>query len=350
MSTLSIRNVVKRYGNVQVIHDLSFDIDEGEFIVFVGPSGCGKSTLLRMIAGLEDFQAGEIAIGGRIVNGLRPWERDIAMVFQDYALYPHMTVRSNITFSLRMAKMDPAQIQKKLDYVASVLQIGLLLDRKPRELSGGQRQRVAMGRAMVRDPKIFLFDEPLSNLDAKLRVGMRAEIKQLHQRLGATMVYVTHDQVEAMTLADRIVVLKDGIIEQVGTPAELYTAPRSRFVASFIGSPAMNFLPVKVAHGAFDLPGGGRLTAVAADSSYTGAADFGIRPEHLTLGNDGPSIEGRISLIEPLGADTLVSVIVGEHPLVARLPGDASPVLGAPIRLVFSPSKAALFGPEGLRL
>jgi ABC-type sugar transport system ATPase subunit len=350
MSMLSIRKVVKRYGAVRIIDGLSVDINAGEFVVFVGPSGCGKSTLLRMIAGLEEFQEGEIAIGDRVVNGLRPWQRDIAMVFQDYALYPHMSVRSNITFSLKMAGVDPAQVQKKLEYVSGVLQIGHLLERKPRELSGGQRQRVAMGRAMVRDPKIFLFDEPLSNLDAKLRVDMRAEIKQLHQRLRATMVYVTHDQVEAMTLADRIVVLKDGHIEQIGTPAELYAAPKSRFVASFIGSPAMNFLPVHVADGAFELPGGGQLAAATSDRRYTGKADFGIRPEHLVVGADGPSISGRVSLIEPLGADTLVNVSVGDHELVARLPGDAFPELGAPIRLSFNPAKAALFRPEGPRL
>jgi len=350
MSVLSIRHVVKRYGAVEIIHGLSFDIQAGEFVVFVGPSGCGKSTLLRMIAGLEEFQEGEIAIGDRIVNGLRPWQRDIAMVFQDYALYPHMSVRSNITFSLRMARVDAQQVQRKLDHVSSVLQIGHLLDRKPRELSGGQRQRVAMGRAMVRDPKIFLFDEPLSNLDAKLRVDMRAEIKQLHQRLRATMVYVTHDQVEAMTLADRIVVLKDGRIEQVGTPAELYAAPQSRFVASFIGSPAMNFLPVDVANGAFALPGGGELGGAGTGQHYTGKADFGIRPEHLRVGTDGPAISGRVALIEPLGADTLVKVAVGDHQLVARLPGDACPELGATIRLAFDPAKAALFRPEGPRL
>ena len=350
MSMLSIRKVVKRYGTVQVIGGLSFDIDAGEFIVFVGPSGCGKSTLLRMIAGLEEFQEGEIAIAERVVNGLRPWQRDIAMVFQDYALYPHMSVRGNITFSLKMAGVDKAQVQKKLDYVSGVLQIGHLLDRRPRELSGGQRQRVAMGRAMVRDPKIFLFDEPLSNLDAKLRVDMRAEIKQLHQRLGATMVYVTHDQVEAMTLADRIVVLKDGHIEQIGTPAELYATPKSRFVASFIGSPAMNFLPVQVANGSFELPGGGQVAAAVVDRAYAGRADLGIRPEHLAVSDDGPAISGRIELIEPLGADTLINVSVGDHQLTARLPGDASPQLGAPIRLAFNPARAALFRPEGPRL
>ena len=350
MSVLSIRHVVKRYGAVEVIHGLSFDINAGEFVVFVGPSGCGKSTLLRMIAGLEEFQDGEIAIGERVVNGLRPWQRDIAMVFQDYALYPHMSVRSNITFSLKMARTDPAVIQKKLDHVAGVLQIGHLLDRKPRELSGGQRQRVAMGRAMMRDPKVFLFDEPLSNLDAKLRVDMRAEIKRLHQRLRTTMVYVTHDQVEAMTLADRIVVLKDGRIEQIGTPAQLYGMPKSRFVASFIGSPAMNFLPVAVAGGSFGLPGGGELRAQGVDRHYNGNADLGIRPEHLAVGTDGPAIQGHVAMIEPLGADTLINVAVGDYQLVARLAGDARAEIGAPIRLTFDPSKIALFRPDGLRL
>ncbi|QRE73298.1 ABC transporter ATP-binding protein [Methylobacterium aquaticum] len=325
MSALSIRNVVKRYGAAEVIRGLSFDVSPGEFVVFVGPSGCGKSTLLRMIAGLEDFQEGEIAIDGRVVNGLAPWQRDIAMVFQDYALYPHMSVAANIGFSLKMAGVDKTTVAAKVDRVAEVLQIGHLLDRKPKALSGGQRQRVAMGRAMVRDPKIFLFDEPLSNLDAKLRVDMRAEIKQLHQRLGATMIYVTHDQVEAMTLADRIVVLKEGRIEQIGTPTELYRAPASRFVASFIGSPAMNFVSVDVADGAVTLPGGER---VPIRSAHAGRAAFGIRPEHLSLGGEGPAIRGTISLVEPLGADTLVTVVAGDERVLARLPGDAVPVLG----------------------
>lgn len=347
MSMLSIRNVVKKYGNVEIIHGLNFDIAAGEFIVFVGPSGCGKSTLLRMIAGLEDFQEGEISIGDRVVNGLRPWQRDIAMVFQDYALYPHMSVRSNITFSLKMAGADKKVLDDKLAHVSNVLQIGHLLDRKPRELSGGQRQRVAMGRAMVRDPKIFLFDEPLSNLDAKLRVDMRAEIKQLHQRIGSTMVYVTHDQVEAMTLADRIVVLRDGRIEQIGTPAELYTTPQSKFVASFIGSPAMNFMPATVANGELQLPGGGRLPAGAASP---GQVEFGIRPEHLSVSDAGPGITGQISLIEPLGADTLVSVAIGDHKLLVRLPGDSTPRLGESIRLGFNPTKAAIFAADGRRV
>ncbi|MDP9899288.1 ABC transporter ATP-binding protein [Variovorax ginsengisoli] len=350
MTQLSIRNVVKRYGDAEVIRRLSFDIQPGEFAVFVGPSGCGKSTLLRMIAGLEEFHEGEIAIGGRVVNALAPSQRDIAMVFQDYALYPHMTVRSNITLSLKVAGMAKAEIQRKLDHVAGVLQIGHLLERKPRELSGGQRQRVAMGRAMVRDPKIFLFDEPLSNLDAKLRVDMRAEIKQLHQRLGATMVYVTHDQVEAMTLADRIVVLRDGRIEQVGTPAELYAQPVSKFVAGFIGSPAMNLLSVDIVQGNIALPGSSRWSPEGVASHVNIKADLGLRPEHLTLSDDGPGLQGRITLIEPLGADTLVTVAVADTPLVARLPGDTVLQLDAPIRLAFNPAKAVLFGTDGLRL
>jgi ABC-type sugar transport system ATPase subunit len=347
MSALSIRNVVKRYGAAEVIRSLSFDVSPGEFVVFVGPSGCGKSTLLRMIAGLEDFQDGEIAIDGKVVNGLAPWQRDIAMVFQDYALYPHMSVAANIGFSLKMAGVDKKTVAAKVDRVAEVLQIGHLLDRKPKALSGGQRQRVAMGRAMVRDPKIFLFDEPLSNLDAKLRVDMRAEIKQLHQRLGATMIYVTHDQVEAMTLADRIVVLKEGRIEQIGTPTELYRAPASRFVASFIGSPAMNFVPVEVAGGAVTLPGGERIPT---RSAHAGRASFGIRPEHLSLGGEGPAIRGVISLVEPLGADTLVTVMTGDERVLARLSGDASPVLGETIALTFDPGRGALFSVEGRRV
>ncbi len=347
MAMLSIRNVVKRYATANIIHGLSFDIAQGEFIVFVGPSGCGKSTLLRMIAGLEDFQEGEIAIGDKVVNGLRPWQRDIAMVFQDYALYPHMSVRGNITFSMKMAGHKRDAIEEKLNKVSNVLQISHLLDRKPRELSGGQRQRVAMGRAMVRDPKIFLFDEPLSNLDAKLRVDMRAEIKQLHQRLGTTMVYVTHDQVEAMTLADRIVVLRDGRIEQIGTPAQLYAKPATKFVASFIGSPAMNFIPGTASQGEITLAGGSRIPAGAAPD---GSVEFGIRPEHLVQTQDGPGIRGKISLIEPLGADTLISVTVGDHKLLARLPGDSTPELGADIRLGFNPAKAAIFVPSGQRV
>src|SRR6201996_7896607 len=242
MATVNINNVQKHFGAVKVIHDISVDIGDGEFVVLVGPSGCGKSTLLRMIAGLEEISGGEIRIGDRRVNDVPPKERDIAMVFQNYALYPHMTVRQNLAFSLMLAKKDKATIEQKVGRAAEILALSALMERYPRQLSGGQRQRVAMGRAIVRDPQVFLFDEPLSNLDAKLRVAMRGEIKELHQRLKTTSVYVTHDQIEAMTMADKIVVMHDGIVEQIGSPLELYDRPDNQFVASFIGSPAMNFL------------------------------------------------------------------------------------------------------------
>src|SRR5881394_923695 len=246
MAAVSIRAVRKNFGSTQVIRGVDIDIANGEFCVLVGPSGCGKSTLLRMIAGLEEISAGEIAIGGTVVNRVRPKERDIAMVFQNYALYPHMTVRDNMSFALMLAKQSKGEIEARVAKAAGILGLSAFLDRYPRQLSGGQRQRVAMGRAIVRDPQVFLFDEPLSNLDAKLRVAMRAEIKELHQRLTTTTVYVTHDQIEAMTMADKIVVMHDGIVEQIGTPLELYDRPGNRFVAGFIGSPAMNFLKGKL--------------------------------------------------------------------------------------------------------
>src|SRR5277367_1847328 len=250
MATLSLDNVKKSYGEREVVHGVSCDVADGELVVVVGPSGCGKSTLLRMVAGLEDITSGTVAIDGRVVNAIEPKDRDIAMVFQNYALYPHMSCFHNIAYGLRMRGMPRDAIKTRVDRAAGILQLDGLLDRKPRQLSGGQRQRVAMGRAIVRDPKVFLFDEPLSNLDAKLRVQMRVEIKALHQRLKTTTVYVTHDQIEAMTLADRVVVMNHGHIEQIGTPLELYHNPATRFVAGFIGSPAMNFLPVLVEDGA----------------------------------------------------------------------------------------------------
>ena len=251
MASVSIRNVRKAFGSTEVLHGVSVEIDDGEFVILVGPSGCGKSTLLRMIAGLENITAGEIAIGGRVVNNVAPKERDIAMVFQNYALYPHMTVRDNMAFSLSLAKVPKATIDQQVQRAAQILGLSPYLNRYPRQLSGGQRQRVAMGRAIVRDPQVFLFDEPLSNLDAKLRVAMRAEIKELHQRLTTTTVYVTHDQIEAMTMADKIVVMNGGNVEQIGAPLELYDRPNNLFVAGFIGSPAMNFLKGKIANGAF---------------------------------------------------------------------------------------------------
>ena len=345
MSVVSIRQVTKNYGAVEVIHDLSVEVIEGEFLVFVGPSGCGKSTLLRMVAGLESFQSGEIAIGGRVVNTLHPSERDIAMVFQDYALYPHMTVRSNMGFGLKMRRHGRADIDRRVADAAAILQIEPLLDRRPRELSGGQRQRVAMGRAIVRNPKVFLFDEPLSNLDAKLRVDMRSEIRALHQRLATTSIYVTHDQVEAMTMADRIVVLNAGRIEQIGTPLELYHRPATRFVAGFLGAPAMNFLPVTVTGGLLQLPGGASLPLPAARD---GAAEMGVRPERIRVvaASAAATLRGTVGVVEPLGADTLVTVVCAGHKLVARLPGDCTLQSGSEAGLVLDPESVILFDPQ----
>ena len=345
MSGVSIRNVSKHYGDVEVIRDLSVEVFAGEFLVFVGPSGCGKSTLLRMIAGLEGFQSGEIAIDGRVVNALHPSERDIAMVFQDYALYPQMSVRRNMGFGLKMRNYASADIDKRVLEAAGVLQIEHLLERRPRELSGGQRQRVAMGRAIVRNPKVFLFDEPLSNLDAKLRVDMRSEIKALHQRLKTTSVYVTHDQVEAMTMADRIVVLNGGKIEQVGTPLELYHQPQTRFVAGFLGAPAMNFLPVKVDGDTIRLPGDGVLKR---PGQRQGAAELGVRPERIRVAAPGAAahLHGTVSVVEPLGADTLAMIDCEGHRVVARLPGDCELRVSEPVHLALEPESVILFDPQ----
>ena len=347
---VSIRNVKKNYGDVKVIRELSVDIRAGEFLVFVGPSGCGKSTLLRMIAGLEGFESGEIYINDQLVNDLHPSKRDIAMVFQEYALYPHMSVRRNMEFGLKMRKYPPEEVSRRTDEAAAILQIQQLLERKPRELSGGQRQRVAMGRAIVRNPKVFLFDEPLSNLDAKLRVDMRSEIKSLHQRLKTTSVYVTHDQVEAMTMADRIVVLNKGEIEQVGTPLELYNAPNSRFVASFLGSPPMNFLLVNVEAGRIDLLNGQSILQARASP---GAADLGIRPENLSIVADSAEalVRGEVTLIEPLGADTLITVTSSAQKIIARVIGSSPLRLGERVGLTWDPRDHHLFqGSTGQRV
>ncbi len=314
MAGVSVRNVRKAYQNTAVIHGVDVEIADGEFVVLVGPSGCGKSTLLRMIAGLEEISGGEIAIGSRVVNDLPPKERDVAMVFQNYALYPHMTVYDNMAFSLLLKKADKAEIDKRVQRAADILNLKPYLQRFPKQLSGGQRQRVAMGRAIVRDPQVFLFDEPLSNLDAKLRVAMRAEIKALHQRLKTTTVYVTHDQIEAMTMADRIVVMHDGIVEQIGTPLELYDNPANIFVAGFIGSPAMNFVDGKVrragAEAAVELPGGIALPA-ATNAAAGAAVRVGIRPEHLDLVANGNGLPATVKVVEPTGAETLVLVDIG---------------------------------------
>jgi ABC-type sugar transport system ATPase subunit len=345
---VSIRQVRKAFGPVEVIHGLSVDVAEGEFVVFVGPSGCGKSTLLRMVAGLESFQEGEIRIGDRVVNDLHPSERDIAMVFQDYALYPHMTVRQNMGFGLKMRGTDPGEIERRVVEAAAVLQIEHLLARRPRELSGGQRQRVAMGRAIVRNPKVFLFDEPLSNLDAKLRMDMRGEIKALHQRLKSTSIYVTHDQVEAMTMADRIVVLNAGRIEQVGTPLELYHQPQTRFVAGFLGAPAMNFLPATIQGGVAQLPGGSTLSVPGARD---GTVELGVRPERLLLAHDADvsALSTCVTVVEPLGADTLVAVDCHGQKLMVRLSGESIPQPGQALRLAPDPAGVLLFDPDSGR-
>ncbi len=310
MASVEIRGVRKSFGSNEVIHGVDVRIDDGAFVVLVGPSGCGKSTLLRMIAGLEEISGGTIAIGGRVVNRVPPKERDIAMVFQNYALYPHMKVFDNMAFSLKLAKQGREAIRDRVQRAAEILGLTELLDRDPRQLSGGQRQRVAMGRAIVRDPQVFLFDEPHSNLDAKRRVAMRAEIRELHQRLRTTSVYVTHDQIEAMTMADRIVVMHDGRVEQIGSPLQLYDRPANLFVAGFIGSPAMNFFRGTYRKdgeaAAVVLADGARLSA-----PVTGAADgaevvYGIRPEHLGLAADGQGLVGQVSVVEPTGADTHV--------------------------------------------
>jgi multiple sugar transport system ATP-binding protein len=312
MASVQIRRVEKFFGTAHIIRGVDIDIQDGQFTVLVGPSGCGKSTLLRMIAGLEEISRGEVLIGGRVVNAMLPKERDIAMVFQNYALYPHMTVRDNMAFSLMLAKQPKALADERVRKAASILGLEALLDRYPRQLSGGQRQRVAMGRCIVRDPQVFLFDEPLSNLDAKLRVQMRTEIKELHQRLKTTSVYVTHDQIEAMTMADTIVVMRDGVVEQTGSPLELYDQPANQFVAGFIGSPAMNFLPgvVRRSGGAarVELDGGLSLPAPAnAASAEDGrSVIYGTRPEHMELADGGDGVPTEVVVVEPTGADTQV--------------------------------------------
>ncbi len=311
MASVTIRGVKKRFGDVEVLHGVDIDIQDGSFTVLVGPSGCGKSTLLRMIAGLENISAGDVLIGGKVVNLMQPKERDIAMVFQNYALYPHMTVRDNMAFSLALAKKSKETIDSTVARAAEILGLGALLDRYPRQLSGGQRQRVAMGRAIVRDPQVFLFDEPLSNLDAKLRVAMRGEIKELHQRLKTTSIYVTHDQIEAMTMGDKIVVMRDGYIEQTGSPLDLYDHPANQFVAGFIGSPAMNFLPGKLkregAAAYIELHDGTRLDAPARSGGADGQpVILGTRPEHLTLAGSG-GIAAKVVVMEPTGMDTFIA-------------------------------------------
>ena len=320
MASLTIQSVTKNYGAVPVLHGVDVDIKDGEFLILVGPSGCGKSTLLRMIAGLESITGGTIKIGDRVVNDLPPKARDIAMVFQSYALYPHMTVAQNMGFSLKLAGRSKPEIDTAVRKAADILALGELLDRTPKQLSGGQRQRVAMGRAIVRNPSVFLFDEPLSNLDAKLRVQMRAEIKELHQRLGTTIVYVTHDQIEAMTMADRIVVMHGGLVEQVGRPLDLYDKPANLFVAGFIGSPSMNLIAGTAEKAGVFVTAAGVAIDVPGLAAHGGRAlVLGIRPEHLELVSaDTPGrISGQVVVIEPTGSETQVSLRVGKDDLLA---------------------------------
>jgi multiple sugar transport system ATP-binding protein len=359
MTELTLRGIEKRYGNgPRVLHGIDLEIQSGEFMVFVGPSGCGKSTLLRCIAGLEDVTEGQIFIGGDEAQDLPPVERGVAMVFQSYALYPHMTVAENMGFALKFANMSKDQITASVNRAAQVLQITELMDRKPRELSGGQRQRVAIGRAIVRHPKVFLFDEPLSNLDASLRVQMRVELSKLHRDLGTTMVYVTHDQVEAMTLGSRIAVFNGGVIEQVGRPIDLYREPRTMFVAGFLGSPKMSFLDCTASAES----GGVRVTLgdaghiLLADHALERPGDkftLGVRPEHITLSTEGRGIAARVEQVEHLGDCDLVHTIVGSHaqPACVKLASDGGELApGDTVWLRFDGAQCHLFGADGLAL
>ena len=352
MAEVSLRKVVKRYDDVEAVRGIDLDIADHEFVVLVGPSGCGKSTTLRMIAGLEDISDGDITIGGDVVNDVPPKDRDIAMVFQNYALYPHMSVYNNMAYGLRNRRVPEAEIKTRVEDAARILELGTMLERKPRQLSGGQRQRVAMGRAIVRKPKVFLFDEPLSNLDAKLRIAMRVEIRKLQRRLNTTAIYVTHDQLEAMTLADILVVMNGGKVEQIGNPLEIYQRPATTFVASFIGAPPMNLMPIE----------GVRAQLHGADAVPAEAGQLGIRPEDFELADTVPAggigLDLRVDAIEHVGAETYVygarqgsdsqdSLIAAANDVIVRLPGTAAPDIGARIRAVAPRGKLHLFSVDG---
>jgi multiple sugar transport system ATP-binding protein len=332
MANLSLKNLVKAYGATEVLHSINLDVEDGEFVVFVGPSGCGKSTTLRMIAGLEEVTGGSIVIGDREVNNLEPKDRDIAMVFQNYAIYPHMTVKKNIAFGLRSSKLPKAEKEQRILEVAGILGMEDLLERKPDALSGGQRQRVAIGRAMVRDPAVFLFDEPLSNLDAQLRTQMRLEIKKLHQRVGSTIIFVTHDQVEAMTMADRIVIMKDGHIQQVGTPDEVYRNPANAFVAQFVGAPSMNMIAGTYDGTRVALPSGQTLDLQRGAVAGTEIL-LGVRPDDLHPVADNAIIEGKVAVREPLGPETLIYVDTPSGEVVAKADGRRPPEVGEVVKL-----------------
>jgi multiple sugar transport system ATP-binding protein len=342
LATVSISNLVKSYGRTEVLHGISLDVADGEFVVLVGPSGCGKSTTLRMIAGLEDVTSGEIHIAGELVNHREPKERNIAMVFQNYAIYPHMSVRKNIGFGLRTSKASKAEKNARIDEVAQILGMTDLLDRRPSQLSGGQRQRVAIGRAMVRDPAAFLFDEPLSNLDAQLRTQMRLEIKKLHQRVGNTIIFVTHDQVEAMTMADRIVIMKDGHIQQVGTPLEVFHKPANKFVARFIGAPSMNMIEGTLQDSLVTLEDGTKIP-ININLRHNGPVTLGLRPDDLLVSDQDGPFQGVVNVLEPLGSETLVYVSVGDRELIAKASGRTPPQLGSTIRLSAEPDNMHLF-------
>jgi len=344
MASIELKNLVKAYGKTQAVHGINLKIEDGEFVVLVGPSGCGKSTTLRMIAGLEDISGGELLIGNEVVNQREPKQRNIAMVFQNYAIYPHMTVGQNIGFGLYTSKLSKAEKQKRIEETGKLLGLSHLLDRRPAALSGGQRQRVAIGRAMVRDPVAFLFDEPLSNLDAQLRSQMRMEIKSLHQRLGTTIVYVTHDQIEAMTMADKIVVMRDGHILQVGTPTELYENPQDVFTARFIGSPSMNMIDGTMSAGTLAVDGAqiSGLTLPSADGKIL----VGIRPHDLVVGSgDGPGLSGSgvVEAVEPLGSETLVHLSLGGKTVIATAPGRVVPTVGSTVSVKADPGSLYLF-------
>jgi len=353
MADVSLRDIYKSFGQNEVIHGISCDIHDGEFIVILGPSGCGKSTVLRMIAGLEVISKGDIAIDGRVVNQLEPADRDIAMVFQNYALYPHMTVFKNMAYGLKIRRMPKAEIEKRVQRAAEILELTEFLDRKPRQLSGGQRQRVAMGRCIVREPKVFLFDEPLSNLDAKLRVQMRLELRNLHETLGITSVYVTHDQVEAMTLGDRLIIMENGDVEQIGSPLEVYEEPATLFVAGFIGSPAMNFFEAQTSRDGQSIKLSGTESLPIHPQLEQGFCDkavvLGIRPEHFNLAQeDGGALQMQVDHLETLGADTLVHGKLGEDNTLftLRLPDIQRYPKGSALSLSVSPERLHLFDKE----
>ena len=351
MAQLALKGLVKRFGHVEAVRGIDLDVAHEEFVVLVGPSGCGKSTILRMIAGLEEASDGEIRIGDRLVNNVAPKDRNVAMVFQNYALYPHKTVWGNMAFALRAQRLPKADVDRRVQQAAAVLGLEELMDRKPGELSGGQRQRVAMGRAIVRDPAVFLFDEPLSNLDAELRSRLRGEIKKLHQKLRATVVYVTHDQVEAMTLADRIVILNKGKVEQAGSPTDVYATPANLFVAGFIGSPAMNMLPSQIASGGLSMTAAGatlpldRLEAIALTPGTK--VTLGIRPEDIAVLTPGAlaaaTIDAQVTMVEPLGAEYLLSFALNGHEIVAKIVGRTLPKVGDRLRFAFNMEHAHVF-------